>query len=199
RPVQPPVDADTVRKGLGELTDEGAPAHEVLHQLTDAVTPVLTATAGPRYFGFVVGGALDSATGADVLATGWDQPAYNGLSSPSAAIVEEVAGEWLKALLGIPASASFGFVTGGQGANNVGLGAARHHVLARAGWDVERDGLIGAPRVRVVAGEERHATIDRALRLLGFGAALVEPVKADANGAIDVADLERVLAGGAAG
>src|SRR5207237_8273983 len=104
-------------------------------------------------------GAVDSATGADVVATGWDQPAYNGLSSPSAAIVEEVTGAWLKALLGIPASASFGFVTGGQGANNVGLGAARHHVLARAGWDVERDGIIGAHRGRVGAGEDRPRTL----------------------------------------
>jgi glutamate/tyrosine decarboxylase-like PLP-dependent enzyme len=159
----------------------------------------MTATAGPRYFGFVVGGALDSATGADVLTTGWDQPAYNPLSSPAAAIVEEVAGAWLKELLGIPASASFGFVTGAQGGNTVGLAAARHHVLADAGWDVERDGLFGAPRVRVVASEERHATIDRSLRLLGFGIASIEPVATDPNGAIDVDDLERVLAAAPSG
>ena len=179
---------------LGELTDEGTPPRAVLEQLVSAVTPVLTGTAGPRYFGFVVGGALDSATGADVLAAGWDQPAYNPLSSPAAAIVEEVAGEWLKELFGIPKSASFGFVTGAQGANTVGLAAARHKVLADVGWDVERHGLFGAPRVRVIASEERHATIDRSLRLLGFGVAALEPVAADANGAIDVEDLERVLA-----
>ena len=167
--------------------------------LIEAVTPALTGTAGPRYFGFVIGGALDSATGADVLATGWDQPAYNHLSSPAAAIVEEVAGEWLKDLLRIPMTATFGFVTGAQGANTVGLAAARHHVLAEAGWDVERDGLFGAPRVRVVASEERHATIDRSLRLLGFGVASIEPVAADANGAIEVVDLERVLAAGSSG
>src|SRR5207237_3740176 len=95
---------------------------------------------------------------------------------------------------GIPSTASFGFVTGAQGGNTVGLAAARHHVLAQAGWDVERDGLFGAPRVHVVASEERHATIDRSLRLLGFGVAAIESVKADANGAIDIADLERVLA-----
>src|SRR5256885_1719557 len=99
RPVHPSVDVDTVRKGLGDLVDEGATAKDVLQQLVDAVTPAITGTAGPRYFGFVVGGALDSATGAEILATGWDQPAYNALSSPAAAIVEEVVGEWLKELL----------------------------------------------------------------------------------------------------
>ena len=196
RPVQPAVDVDEVRTALGDLADKPSPARAVLEQLVDAVTPAMTATAGPRYFGFVIGGALPAASGAEVLTTGWDQPAYNQLSAPAAAIVEEVAGAWLKELLHIPPGASFGMVTGAQGANDVGLAAARHQVLERAGWDVERDGLFGAPRVRVVASEERHATIDRALRLLGFGVEVVEPVRADRNGAIDVADLERVLAAG---
>ena len=199
RPVQPPVDAGVVRRALGELTDAGVPATDAVRQLAAAVSPVVTATAGPRYFGFVIGGALDSATAADVLTTGWDQPAYNSLSSPAAAIVEEVVGDWLKDLLHLPPSVSFGLVTGGQAANTVGIAAARHHVLAAAGWDVERDGLFGAPRVRVVAGVERHATIDRSLRLLGLGAGVVEPVAADANGAIDVQDLERVLEAGPQG
>ena len=199
RAVQPPVDVDAVRTALGALADGPAKPLAALEQLVGAVTPSLTGTAGPRYFGFVVGGALDSATGADVLTTGWEQVGYNHLSSPVAAIVEDVTGGWLKDLLGIPAGASFGFVTGAQGANNVGLAAARHHVLAGVGWDVERDGLFGAPRIRVVAGEERHATIDRSLRLLGFGVAPIEPVAADANGAIDVRDLERVLAAGPSG
>lgn len=194
RPVQPPVDVAAIRTALGDLGDDPASARAVLEQLVDAVEPAMTATAGPRYFGFVVGGALDAPSAADVLTTGWDQPAYNQLSAPVPAIVEEVAGSWLKELLHLPADASFGFVTGGQGANTVGLAAARHHVLASAGWDVERDGLFGAPRVRVVANEERHATIDRALRLLGVGAGVVEPVRAGHNGAIDVGDLERVLA-----
>jgi glutamate/tyrosine decarboxylase-like PLP-dependent enzyme len=199
RVVQPPIDVDAMRKELGDLEDGPTAPRAVLEQLVAAIGPAITGTAGPRYFGFVIGGSLDSATGADVLTTGWDQPAYNQLSAPAAAIVEEVAGEWLKELLGIPATASFGFVTGGQGANTVGLAAARHHVLTEAGWDVERDGLFGAPRVRVVANEERHATIDRSLRLLGFGVAALEPVATDANGAIDVGDLERVLAAGPAG
>ena len=193
RSVQPAVAADAVRAALGSLDDDPCSPDKVLAQLVDALGPVVTGTAGPRYFGFVVGGALDSATAADIVASGWDQPAYNMLSSPAGALVEEVAGEWLKQLLAIPASASFGFVTGAQAGNTVGLAAARHHVLANAGWDVEADGLVGAPRIAVVASEERHATIDRSLRLLGLGASCVAPVRADANGAIDVDDLARVV------
>src|SRR5437879_2156202 len=113
RPVQPPVDADAVRAALGDLVDGPQAPQAVLEQLVAAMDPVLTATAGPRFFGFVIGGALDAATAADMLAVAWDQPAYNQLSSPAAAIVEEVVGDWLKELLHLPASASFGLVTGG--------------------------------------------------------------------------------------
>lgn len=197
RPVAPTADVAAVRKALGgDLPARGAAPAEVLEQLVAAAEPGLMSSAGPRFFGFVIGGSLPSATAADMLAAGWDQCAFNAVLSPAAAAAEEVAGGWLKDLLGIPAGASVGFVTGAQEANTVGLAAGRHQVLERAGWDVERDGLHGAPRVRVVAGAERHATLDRSLRLLGFGAASVEPVAADANGAIDVADLERVLASG---
>ena len=176
------------------LPENGLPPDAVLAELVEAVEPGLVATAGPRFFGFVVGGALPSATAADMLAAGWDQMAFNAATSPAATAAEEVAGAWMKQLLGLPATASVGFVTGAQAANTVGLSAARHEVLARAGWDVETKGLLGAPRLRVVAGAERHATVDRSLRLLGLGSDVVEPVRADANGAIDVGDLERVLA-----
>ena len=167
-----------------------------MEQLVEAVEPALTATVGPRYFGFVVGGSLESATRADMLATGWDQMAFNAVSSPAAAITEEIAGGWLKEVLGLPAEASFGFVTGAQGANTVGLAAARHRVLARAGWDVEARGLAGSPALRVIASEERHATIDRSLRLLGIGADAVEEVPADGSGAIDVDALAEALDAG---
>ncbi|QXV61573.1 aminotransferase class V-fold PLP-dependent enzyme [Amycolatopsis sp. TNS106] len=190
-----PDDTTGVREKLGDLPEKPAAPADVIRRLADAVEPALVANTGPRYFGFVTGGALDAATAADMLATGWDQPAFNKITSPAAAIVEEVAGEWLKDVLGLPSGASFGFVTGGQGANTVGLAAARHHVLARAGWDVERRGLHGAPPLPVVASEERHATIDRSLRLLGLGTDAVRPVRADGQGAVDIADLERKLDG----
>jgi glutamate/tyrosine decarboxylase-like PLP-dependent enzyme len=168
----------------------------VIEQLATAVEPALMSTAGPRYFGYVIGGALEAATCANLLTTGWDQVAFNATTSPAAAIVEEVVGDWLKDVFGLPRQASFGLVTGGQGANSVGLAAARHRVLARAGWDVEAEGLTGAPRIRVVASEERHATIDRSLRLLGIGSKAVDSVATDANGAIDVEALVGVLGEG---
>ena len=191
--------AGAVRAGLGELRDEGAEAADVLAELVAAVQPGLVATTGPRYFGFVIGGALDAATAADMMAVAWDQPAFNAVTSPAAAVAEEVAGAWLKDLLGLPAGASVGFVTGAQGANTVGLAAARHRVLADAGWDVERDGLCGAPAVRVLATGERHATVDRSLRLLGLGAAALRPVDVDGQGRVDVAALARALADGPPG
>lgn len=200
RPVASAAVLDTVRDAMGgPLHSSPVTAGEVLDELIAAAEGGLVATAGPRFFGFVIGGALDAATAAEILAAGWDQCAFNEVLSPAAVVAEEAAGAWLKDLLGIPDSASVGFVTGGQQGNTVALAAARHHVLAEAGWDVERDGLDGAPRVRVVAGAERHATIDRSLRLLGFGTALLEPVASDRNGALDPGELERVLADGPAG
>lgn len=193
--VFPDATADELRAAFGgPLARQGLPPAVVIDDLIGAARLGLVATTGPRYFGFVIGGALDSATAAELLVTGWDQPAYSGLSSPVAAVTEEVSGEWLKELLGMPAGASFGFVTGAQGANTVGLAAARDHVLRAVGHDVERDGLVGGPKVRVVASRERHATVDRSLRTLGFGSALVEDIDTDANGAIDVDALGHVLA-----
>src|SRR5690242_6792879 len=114
-----PCGADTgkVRAALGSLRDEPAPAAEVVRELADAVEPALVASAGPRYFGYVIGAALDAATAADVLTAGWDQNGFNAVTSPAAALAEEVAGAWLRELLGLPGMASSGFVTGGQGAH----------------------------------------------------------------------------------
>jgi len=200
RPVRAAADLDELRRAFGGPLPQGpSPAEHVIDELAVAARPGLMATAGPRFFGFVIGGALPAATAADMLATGWDQCAFNATLAPAACAAEEAAGGWVKDLLGIPASASVGFVTGAQAANTVGLAAARHHVLAEAGWDVERRGLPGAPRIRVVAGEERHATIDRSLRLLGLGSDVVEAVHADGNGGMDVGHLAHVLAAGPQG
>lgn len=198
--VHPGTDPAGWSAGLDrELRDEATPADAVLDELVRSFTPGLVASAGPRFFGFVIGGSMPAATAADLVAVGWDQCAFNAVLSPAAAAAEEVAGTWLLSLLGLPSGSSVGFVTGAQGANTTCLAVARHHVLAQAGWDVEQDGLTGAPRVRVVAGEERHATVDRALRLLGLGSSVVEAVPAGRNGAIDVNALEEVLAAGPSG
>ncbi len=194
RPVVPAADPEELRAAFGgPLPAEGREPTSVIEELVAAAEPGLAATAGPRYFGFVIGGALDAATAADLLATGWDQVGFNAVTSPAAAAVEEAVGAWLKELFGLPSVASFGLVTGAQAANTVGLAAARQRVLDRAGWDVEARGLIGAPRVRVVGSEERHATIDRSLRLLGLGAGSVDAVRADANGAIHIGALAEAL------
>ncbi|MBL8775869.1 MAG: aspartate aminotransferase family protein [Acidimicrobiales bacterium] len=184
-PVAGPATPDELRAAFSlPLPTATLPAEQVLDELVAAAEPGLVHTAGGRFFGFVIGGSYELAVAADMVTAGWDQCAYNGVLTPSGAMAEEVAGGWLKELLGLPPTASVGFVTGGQEANTVGLASGRHHVLAEAGWDVEADGLAGAPRVRIVAGAERHATIDRALRLLGFGTNTLEPVDVDVNGAI---------------
>lgn len=200
RPVQAPADQAEVRSRLAvPLPESSRDPGEVVEHLISAARPGLMGTPGPRYFGFVIGGALPAASAADILAVGWDQCAFNGHLAPAAAAAEEVAGGWLKDLLGIPASAGVGFVTGAQAANTVGLAAARHHLMRELGWDVERRGLAGAPRIRVLAGAERHATIDRSLRLLGLGSDALEEVAVDAQGAIDTDDLRRVLSNGPTG
>jgi glutamate/tyrosine decarboxylase-like PLP-dependent enzyme len=181
--------ADELRSALGAPLPEGpTDAATVTRELAAAADAGLVATAGGRFYGFVIGGTVPASLTADVLTSAWDQNAGLYVAAPAASVVEEVAGGWLVELLGLPPGASFGYVTSGQMANFTALAAARHHVLKAAGWDVERDGLTGAPRVRVVAGEKRHGTIDRALRMLGLGAP-TEVVAADANGRMLVSEL----------
>ena len=175
------------------LPDEPTPADQVVDELLAAADGHLVGTVGPRFFGFVVGGSTAAAAAADMLAVGWDQNAFNPVLSPAAEAAERAAGGWVKELLGLPGAASVGFVTGAQAANTVGIACGRHQVLEQAGHDVETDGLIGAPRVRVVTGSERHATIDRSLRLLGLGTASLVPVLTDDHGTLDMEDLQRVL------
>ena len=191
--VAPASTRREIREALGRLQDEPVPAEHVIEELVAVAEPGLMASAGPRYYGFVIGGASDAALAADVLTTGWDQCAYNEALSPAGMAVEDVAGDWLKELLRLPAHASAGFTTGGQGANTVGLAAGRWHALHNAGWDVGRDGLSGAPPMRVIVGAERHATIDRAVRLLGLGERSLVEVPSRPDGAMDADALAGVL------
>jgi glutamate/tyrosine decarboxylase-like PLP-dependent enzyme len=181
RPVRAAATADELRDALGgALPEEPTDALEVLQALTAAADRGTTATTSGRFFGFVIGGALPAAMATDMLTSVWDQNAGLYAAGPVAAVAEEIARQWLIELFGLPADASVGFVTGGQMANTTGLAVARHHVLAASGWDVERDGLSGGPRITVVAGAERHSTIDRGLRFLGLGA---NPVLVDVDDA----------------
>jgi glutamate/tyrosine decarboxylase-like PLP-dependent enzyme len=181
RPVFPKVEPEELRKALGgPLPEEPLPDEQVVEELAHAAEPGLVAMGSGRYFGFVIGGALPAALAADWLASAWDQNAGLYVGGPSASVVEQVVREWIVELLGLPPDSSIGFVTGTQMAHVTGLAAARWHVLDAAGWDVNARGLTEAPRVRVIAGEKRHATVDRALRLLGLGAP--ELAAADAQG-----------------
>ena len=195
RPVAAPVEPAALRDTLGgSLPDEGEDPRAVIDALVAGVEPGLVATAGPRYFGFVIGGALPAALAADWLVSAWDQNAGMHVMSPAAAAIEEATAGWVLNLLGLPPSASIGFVTGAQGANTTALAAARHAVLGRAGWDVERDGLNGAPRVNVLCGEQAHVTIAAALRLLGLGAGTAIAVEADEQGRMRPERLEELIA-----
>jgi glutamate/tyrosine decarboxylase-like PLP-dependent enzyme len=186
-----------LREALGgALPEAGVPAQQVIDELARDAAPGLVASPGPRYFGFVTGGALPAALAADWLASAYDQNSFSAVSSPAAAAVEEVACGWLLELLGLPADAGVGLTTGAQMANVTGLAAARHVLLAREGWDFEERGLGGAPAIRVFAGEEAHVTLWRALRLLGFGRAAVEVVPADGQGAMRADALAEALAAG---
>src|SRR5918996_5047115 len=136
RPVAARADATEIRDVLGgPLPEESQDPKAVIDALAAGADPGIVASAGPRHFGFVIGGALPAALAADWLVSAWDQCAAFHSLSPAAAAIEEIAGQWTLDVLGLPASASVGFVTGGQGANTPGLGAARHAVLAGAGWD----------------------------------------------------------------
>ncbi len=170
RPVAGPVDLGALRTALGGPL----PAHpgdplEVIEALAAAAEPGLVGTAGPRFFGFVVGGSLPAALAADWLAAAWDQNAAMYVMSPAAAVAEEIAAAWLIELLALPPETSVGFVTGATMANFTALAAARHGVLSATGWDVERHGLQGAPPVTVVTHEGTHVTVYASLQMLGLG------------------------------
>jgi glutamate/tyrosine decarboxylase-like PLP-dependent enzyme len=198
RPVGGPVDLAALREAMGgPLPDAPSDPLEVVEGLAAAADPGLVGSAGPRYFGFVIGGSLPAALGADWLASTWDQNAGLYVISPAAAVAEEVAAGWLVELLGLPAETSVGFVTGATMANFTALAAARHGVLARAGWDVERQGLQGAPRVTVITHGGTHVTVYASLQMLGLGreGEGVRKIASDDQGRMRPDALRETLAG----
>jgi glutamate/tyrosine decarboxylase-like PLP-dependent enzyme len=195
RPVFPDVTPEQLRKALGgPLPDDPVEPDQVIEELVAAAEPGVVAIGSGRYFGFVIGGALPAALAADWLTSTWDQNAGLYVAGPSASVAEQVTREWLVDLLGLPPESSVGFVTGTQMAHVTGLAAARWHVLDAVGWDVGAKGLTGAPPVSVLAGEKRHVTVDRALRLLGLGAPTV--VACDSQGRLVPDALREALGDG---
>ncbi len=196
RPVREQASVEELRTALTrELPEQGEDPAKVVEELADAAEPGLIALASPRYFGFVIGGTLPAALGADWLVTAWDQIASLYVCGPSAGVAEEVAGRWVLELLDLPSDAAFGLTTGGTMANFSGIAAGRHAVLEREGWDVEANGLHGAPEVRVLVGEHAHATIFVALKMLGLGSERAVRIEADEEGRMDpdalAAELDR--------
>ncbi|WP_053206962.1 pyridoxal phosphate-dependent decarboxylase family protein [Jiangella muralis] len=198
RTVRATASADDVRAALGtELPSGPSDPADVVRLLADAAEPGLVATPSGRFFGFVIGGTLPAALAADWLVSAWDQNAALRAASPAGTAVDDIAAAWLLDLLGLPAGAGVGFVTGATMANFAGLAAARDFVLARAGWDVGEHGLAGAPRVRVLVGRERHDSVDSALRYLGLGAP--EAVAVDDQGRVRADALVAALGAGSGG
>lgn len=178
----------------GPLPETGTPAAEVVEHLAARAEPGLMAMPSGRFFGWVIGGTLPAALAADWLVSAWDQNAVLRYAAPAVSAIEEAAGNWLVGLLGLPAESDVGFTTGATMANFAGLAAARWRLMTDAGWDLERDGLFGAPRIRCLVGRERHDSVDLALRYLGLGTPT--PVPSDRQGRIIPAELERQLAEG---
>ena len=197
RPVRAGASLDELHSALQvDLEDGSRPALRVIEELVAAADPGLVGTQSPRYFGFVIGGALDAAMATDWLTSVWDQNAAGYLGGPSAAVAEEVACEWLLDILGLPADAGVGLTTGCQMAHFTCLAAARHRLLGDVGWDVEAEGLFGAPPIRVLVGAKAHTTVFAALRMLGLGSRRVELVAVDDQGRMRTSELARVLSCG---
>lgn len=183
RPLEPSREAvEGLRRLDGPLTQKGSPPEEVVALLDEVVSPATLAMAGPRFFGFVIGGALPVTLAANLLASAWDQNTAFHDVTPGTAALEAVASRWLRELFGLPEGVSAGFVTGATMANFTALAAARHRVLTDVGWDVEADGLFGAPPVTVVVGAEVHPAVRKALGLLGMGKTRVTEVEVDDQG-----------------
>jgi len=200
RPIAPALDAEALRALLpGELPDAPDAEDRVINALADFVEQGALSSSAPRFFGWVIGGALPVGIAAEWLTSAWDQNAAAYALSPAASVLEEICGGWLKSLLGIPAGASYAFVTGCQMAHTTALAAARHRLLADRGIDVESAGLAGSPPIRILTSTLRHESLIRAVRLLGMGAGSVQAVPCTDTGTVDLDALPGVLeAGGGA-
>jgi len=194
-PGQPPPQsfAEALAAFSGPTPETGEPALQVIDALDRLARPGLRDLVGPRFFGWVIGASHPVGVAADWLTSAWGQNAGAALRTPAAAAAETVAATWLLDLLDLPREASVGFVTGATVANFTALAAARGALLAKAGWDVEADGLFGAPEIEVLIGEDAHATVFAALRYLGLGARRVVPIATDAQGAMSPQALGQAL------
>ncbi len=193
QPVGPTATLDELRaRTCKPWNVEGIDASQVIDDLVRDTAGGLNNSVNARFYAWVIGGALPSALAADWLTSTWDQNAGMYNVAPAAAVVEEAVGVWLKDLFGIAQEASFALVTGCQMAHTTCLAAARSWLLKKHGWDVERQGLAGSPPITVFCGI-RHATIDRTLRLLGFGDVSLKPLRTEQSGSLDPAALEQAL------
>lgn len=183
RPVAPPSSAiENLEHLVGAIPEHPGDPAQVLAMLDNFGSPATVATAGPRYFGFVIGGTLPAALAANWLAGAWDQNGSLRVMSPTSAKLEEIVLAWIIDLLNLPASCDAGFITGTTMANFTSLAAARTALLTRAGWSVEEDGLFGAPPIHVVVGDEVHVSLLKALSMLGLGRNRVTRVPVDSQG-----------------
>ncbi len=190
RPVYPSEDKIIALDGLYEpLSKAGRPAAETLALMDDLGSPATVASNGPNYYGFVIGASLPISAAADRLALAWDQSASSFDGGPSAATLEQQAGEWVLEILDLPRESAVGFGTSATACGLACLSAARSSLLATLGWDFENDGLIGAPEIRVVVPETTHITVKKALRVLGFGLNRIIYAPTDSYGRVDPAQL----------
>jgi len=195
RAVGARTDLQTLRTRLDKtLAAEGIPSEKVISELAQDVEGGIVGSTGGRFFAWVIGGSLPAALAADWLSSAWDQNAGHHAPAPAAAVAEETAGKWLKEILGLPSQATFALVTGCQMAHVTCLAAARQGLLSRRGWDVERQGLYGAPPIRILTSDLRHETFDRAVRLLGLGLDQVSLLPADSQGRLPADVLQEALA-----
>jgi glutamate/tyrosine decarboxylase-like PLP-dependent enzyme len=178
------------------LPEFGGDPRSIIQKLVEKATPGIRASTGPRFFGWVIGNSHPTGVAADWLASAWGQNAGNTLAAPAASAVEAVAAGWLLDLLDLPRESSIGFVTGATVANFVCLAAARSEVLRRIGWDVEADGLFGAPPVNVIIGADAHATVFSAIKYLGLGARRVQVIESDSGGRMDARAFEQAMKNG---